>query len=105
MPTSLPAGVTTTQYSAALAACRSDLPTFGGGGGFNSTALVAYRDCLVAHGYTPPAFGRPGTTTPTTTAGETTTTVAAATRQAAEAACVALLPKRTGSTSSTTVAG
>ena len=56
------------QYQAAFTACASDRPTggFGGGegGGFNSTAFTAYRNCLEVHGVTLP-------TTPTTTPGET----------------------------------
>ncbi len=104
VPTSLPAGVTQAQYSAALTACRSTIPRFGGGR-LSSPAFTAYRQCLQLHGFTPP--GGPAGSTSTTAAGATTTTVAAATRQAAVAACAALRPAASGSSTptSTTVGG
>ncbi len=53
-----PAGVDPVKYKAALAACRSKLPT---GGGLNSSAFQAYRSCLQDHGVTLPATGGTGT--------------------------------------------
>lgn len=51
-----PAGVDATKYKAALAACKSKLPT--GGGNFqNNTAFQAYTSCLKDHGVTLPAAG------------------------------------------------
>lgn len=107
VPTSLPAGVTTAEYTSALSACRSTLPTFGGPA-VNSPAFTAYRQCLQLHGLTVPAGPRGAGATSTTTApAETTTTVSAATRQAAMAACAPLRPAAAtpgagGSTSTTT---
>jgi hypothetical protein len=54
-----PAGVDPTKYKAALAACRSKLPT-GIGNPLNSTAFQAYRSCLKDHGVTLPANGGAG---------------------------------------------
>ena len=52
-----PAGVDPTKYKNALAACRSKLPTFNGGGALNSTAFQAYRSCLSDHGVKLPTTG------------------------------------------------
>ena len=52
-----PAGVDPTKYKAALAACRSKLPT---GIPLNNTAFQAYRSCLKDHGVTLPATGGAG---------------------------------------------
>jgi hypothetical protein len=54
-----PAGVDPTKYQAALAACRSKLPT-GTGNALNNTAFQAYRSCLKDHGVTLPATGGAG---------------------------------------------
>jgi hypothetical protein len=54
-----PAGVDPTKYKAALAACRSKLPT-GTGNPLNNTAFQAYRSCLKDHGVTLPANGGAG---------------------------------------------
>jgi hypothetical protein len=54
-----PAGVDPTKYKAALAACRSKLPT-GTGNALNSSAFQAYRSCLKDHGVTLPATGGAG---------------------------------------------
>ena len=54
-----PAGVDPTKYKAALAACRSKLPT-GTGNALNNTAFQAYRSCLKDHGVTLPATGGTG---------------------------------------------
>ena len=54
-----PAGVDPTKYEAALAACRSKLPT-GTGNPLNNTAFQAYRSCLKDHGVTLPATGGAG---------------------------------------------
>jgi hypothetical protein len=104
------------QYQAAFTACASDRPTFGGGGfgrgGISSTAFTAYRNCLEIHGVTLP-------TTPTTTPGATPPTggfgggfgggsaavLNTPAGKAAATACASLLPARTGSTTTTTVAG
>jgi hypothetical protein len=116
--TTLPAGVTSAQYSAAIAACRSTLPARGAGGfgGVNSAALATYRNCLNGYltanggttiptaagggggfggGFGGGGFGGAGTTTP----GETTTTNPL--MQAAQAHCVALRPTF-GTTTTTT---
>ena len=47
-----PPGVNAATYQAALNACRSKLPTGGGG-----TAFAAYRSCLSDHGVTLPTSG------------------------------------------------
>ena len=108
-----PAGTRPTipaQYQAAFQACRSLRPTGAGfgGGAFNSAQFAAYRNCLKLHGVTLP-------TTPTTKPGQTPP--AGDTRggfgaggafgpqantpafQQARQACAALLPARTGPTS------
>jgi hypothetical protein len=97
------------QYQAAFKTCASLLPTGGGGffggGGINNPQAAAYRNCLQIHGVTLP-------TTPTTTPGETRPTGGFGgaqfannpTFQAAQKACANLLPARTGSTTTTTVA-
>jgi hypothetical protein len=54
-----PAGVDPTKYKAALAACRSKLPT-GTGNALNNSAFAAYRSCLKDHGVTLPATGGTG---------------------------------------------
>lgn len=54
-----PAGVDPTKYKAALAACRSKLPT-GTGNALNNSAFQAYRSCLKDHGVTLPATGGTG---------------------------------------------
>lgn len=101
---SLPAGVTRQQFTAALQACRADLPR----GGFRaqSPAFAAYRNCLQLHGVTLPAGGfDAGSTTTAAGAGAVTTTpttVSAATRAAAQQACAALRPTGAGGTASTT---
>jgi hypothetical protein len=84
-----------TQYQAAFNACRSDLPSgFGRGGGFNSAALAAYRNCLEIHGVTVPTT-TPGSTRP---AGGFGGGFGAASQspafQAAQKACASLLPAR-----------
>ena len=78
---------------------------FFGGGGANNPLTAAYRNCLQLHGVTLP-------TTPTTTPGQTRPTGGFGggqfannpTFQAAQKACANLLPARTGSTTTTTVA-
>jgi hypothetical protein len=91
------------QYQAAFQACQSQRPTGGfGGGNFNSAQLAAYRNCLQLH----------GVTTPTTTPGQTAPTGGFGGGQlrsnpayaAAQKACASLLPARTGSTTTTTLA-
>jgi hypothetical protein len=72
-----PAGVDPAKYKTALAACKSKLPTGGGGGGFqNNTAFQAYLSCLKDHGVVLPtgAAGGAGGTTSTTAPGTTSTT-------------------------------
>jgi len=102
------------QYQSAFTACAGDRPTFGGGlggGALNSAAFAAYRNCLEIHGVTLP-------TTPTTTPGATPPTggfgggfggtgaaLSTPAGKAAVAACASLRPARTGSTTTTTVAG
>jgi hypothetical protein len=54
-----PAGVDAAKYKTALAACKSKLPTFGGGGQ-NNTAFQAYTSCLKDHGVTLPTQGGSG---------------------------------------------
>jgi hypothetical protein len=53
-----PKGVDPTKYAAALAACKSTLPT--GGTALNNSAFQAYRSCLSDHGVTLPATGGAG---------------------------------------------
>jgi hypothetical protein len=53
-----PKGVDPTKYAAALAACKSTLPT--GGTGANNSAFQAYRSCLQDHGVTLPTTGGAG---------------------------------------------
>jgi hypothetical protein len=118
---SLPAGVTQAQYQAAIEACRSQLPAGGfGGGGANSAALAAYRNCLQLHGVTLPAGGQraggqpTGTDqTPTSATGSSTSTPGFGglnssdpTVQAALKACESLrpTPAQGSSTTSTTAA-
>ena len=96
------------QYQAAYQTCASLLPTGGGlfgGGALNSPLAAAYRNCLQIHGVTLP-------TTPSTTPGQPRPTGGFGggqfannpTFQAAQKACANLLPARTGSTTTTTVA-
>jgi hypothetical protein len=47
-----PAGVDAAKYTAALNACRSQLPTGFGNGGLNSTAFGAFTSCMKDHGVT-----------------------------------------------------
>jgi hypothetical protein len=100
--TTLPAGVTESQYQAALTACRSTLPT-GGGGFANSPAAAAYRNCL--NGYLS-AHG--GTTLPANggfgggASGVTSTTNPL--MAGARTACAALLPTRGSTTTTPTTA-
>jgi hypothetical protein len=92
--TTLPAGVTSAQFQQAMQACRSLLPTGGGGGNFlNNPAFAAYRNCLQLHGVTLP---QPGSSTSSSVPGaggglggldRTNPTVAAALQ-----ACAALRP-------------
>lgn len=54
-PNDPPAGVDAATWAAALTACKSLQPSFGGrgtGGGFNNSAFTAYRNCLRSHGVT-----------------------------------------------------
>jgi hypothetical protein len=53
-----PKGVDPTKYAAALAACRSTLPT--GPNPANNSAFQAYRSCLQDHGVTLPTTGGAG---------------------------------------------
>ena len=53
-----PAGVDPTKYAAALAACKSTLPTRGSV--INNSAVQAYRSCLSDHGVTLPTTGGAG---------------------------------------------
>jgi hypothetical protein len=53
-----PTGVDPTKYAAALAACKSTLPT--GGAAPNNSAFQAYRSCLSDHGVTLPTTGGAG---------------------------------------------
>ena len=53
-----PAGVSQETWDKAMQACSSVRPSFGGNGGANNSALVAYRNCLTEHGVTFPS-GRP----------------------------------------------
>jgi hypothetical protein len=96
------------KFKAAAAACKSLRPAGGfggfgrgGTGGFNSTALAAYRNCLKLHGVTlPTTFGRPSPG-----AGSTTTTTNALSSPAAKAAVAACAPLRPSPTSTTTTPG
>jgi hypothetical protein len=54
-----PAGVDPTKYKAALAACKSKLPT-AGANPVNNSAFTAYRSCLSDHGVKLPANGGAG---------------------------------------------
>jgi hypothetical protein len=117
---SLPAGVTQTQYQAALDACRSQLPAggFGGGGGAgggaNSAEFAAYRNCLQLHGVTLPtggqrAGGQPDATGQTAPSGSTPPAggfgglnTSDPTVQAALTACMSLRPAQGSPTTSTT---
>lgn len=103
--TTLPAGVTSAQWQAALKACASQLPR---GGGANNPQFAAYRNCLNAY-----LSANGGTTLPSTgggglggggfgggASGETTTTNPLL--QAAQAHCAALRPSFGSTTTSTT---
>ena len=93
------------QYQAAVQACRSLRPSFGGGlgGGINSAAFAAYRNCLQLHGVTLP--------TPSTGGGQAGATGPGGlfsqlqnnpNFKAAQQACAALAPTRgTGATTTT----
>ncbi len=100
-----PAGVDPTKYKAALAACKSKLPT--GGGGFqNSTAFQAYASCLKDHGVVLPARAGAtgGGTTATTAPGTTSTTFNRSDPKVAAAlkTCQPLLPAGGGFGGTTT---
>ena len=104
-PTSTPP-TTTAAYAAAFAACRRDLPTGLGRGGFqNTTAGRAYLQCLQLHGVTVPS------TPPTSSAGGSGpgggfgSIADNPNFQQARAACAALAPSRTGASSTTSAAG
>jgi len=97
-PTGGPGAGAFSQYSAAFAACRSDLPSGGAFRVANSPQFAAYRNCLSAHGVTAPTGSVPSTAN---TSGSAPTTNAAF--AAARAACAPLLPAR--STTTTTTAG
>jgi hypothetical protein len=99
-PSSLPAGVTTQQFEAAMTACRSLLPAGGGQNFQNSPAFAAYRNCLQLHGVTLPKAGQgnggggqtPGSTTPGAPRGFGGLDTTNPTVQAALKACAALRP-------------
>ncbi len=79
-----PAGVSQATWSAALTACKSVQPSFGGGNGFGGgggTAFQAYRNCLTSHGVSASAAPNSLKTSDPTVA-------------AAEKACQPLLPTR-----------
>lgn len=121
--TTLPAGVTSAEYSAAIAACRSTLPT-GAGGLANNPQFTDYYNCVQSYlmanneqtlpamnaGGAAALFGgagfggfRGGTTS--STAEPTTTTLPNPSLAAAEAHCVALKPAfGAGRTTTTTAA-
>jgi hypothetical protein len=77
---------------AAMQACASVRPSgaagFGGGGGFNSTAMAAFTSCMKDHGVTVPATG--GTRSLNTADPKTA---------AAYKTCKVLLPTRSSSPS------
>jgi hypothetical protein len=54
-----PVGVDATKYKAALAACKSKIPTRGANP-LNNSAFLAYRSCLKDHGVTLPTLGGSG---------------------------------------------
>jgi hypothetical protein len=91
-----------TMYASALQACRSDLPSRLGSGGFrDSAAAKAYLDCLEAHGVTVP------TTPPTARAGATYRSGFGSVAdnpafKTAQAACAGLRPTFGGAPNSTT---
>ena len=95
------------KFQKAASACKSLRPSGGaaggfgrgGTGGFNSTALAAYRNCLKLHGVTLPTPGsKPGAgSTPPTTFNQSSPA-----SQAATQACAALRPTGTASTTTTT---
>ncbi len=93
-----PAGVSQTDFQNALKACGAG----NGAGGFNSSALAAYRSCLSDHGVKLPAQGSATGSTTQTTINRNDPTVAAAMKT-----CAPLLPAgfgrgRNGSTTTTT---
>jgi hypothetical protein len=91
---------TNAAYAAAFAACRSDLPSGFGGGGFqNSAAGRAYLQCLQLHGVTIPSTpsSTPGASTPGTRPNFGSLANNPKFQQA-RAACAALAPNRPGST-------
>lgn len=94
------------QYQAAIQACRSLRPSFGGGtgGGINSAAFAAYRNCLQLHGVTLP--------TPSTGGGQASATGPGGlfsqlqndpNFRTAQQACAALAPTRGTGSSTTTI--
>lgn len=89
------------QYQAAIQACRSLRPSFGGG--INSAAFAAYRNCLQLHGVslpTPPTGGGQGGVTGP--GGSLSQLQNDPNFKAAQQACAALAPTRGTSTSTTT---
>jgi hypothetical protein len=105
-PSSLPPGVTASQYQAAVSTCRSKLPTGGfGGGARGGAATAAYRSCMSDHGVTLPSFGGFGSSSSSsTTASSSPPTTFDRTSPkfvAANKICMALLPARGGTTTTT----
>jgi hypothetical protein len=63
-----PSGVDQATWDAAQQACASVRPSFGGGGGRNNGAMVAYLNCLKDHGVTASTGPDLNTTDPKTAA-------------------------------------
>ncbi|OIQ76731.1 hypothetical protein GALL_415820 [mine drainage metagenome] len=67
--------------------------TAGGDDKARNAEFKAFRDCLVKHGVTAPAFGKPGAGVPGTAGAAGTAPKLTAKAQKAEAACASLRPK------------
>jgi hypothetical protein len=112
--TTLPPGVTSQQWQAALAACQSQLPARGTGNGgnganfANNPQVQVYYNCLqtylMTHGATTlPPLGQAGARGLFGGGPGSSTTTADPTLQAAQAHCAALRPTFGGGSTTTTV--
>ena len=107
--TTLPPGVTSQQWQAALSACQSQIPRGTGNGGnlANNPQVQVYYNCLQSYltthgGTTLPPLGQAGTRG-LFGGGPGSSTTLDPTMQAAQAHCASLRPTFGGSTTTTTV--
>lgn len=109
--TTLPAGVTSQQWQAALAACQSQLPARGAGNGgnfANNPQVQVYYNCLQTYlmthgGTTLPPLGQAGARGLFGGGPGSSTTTADPSLQAAQAHCASLRPTFGGGSTTTTV--